>query len=106
MLAGIGLQVANPQVIRYFIDTALAGGSQQGLVYAALFFLAAALVYQGLTVAATYMGEDVGWSATNALRADLALHVLRLDMAFHNDHTPGQMIERIDGDVAQLAIFF
>jgi ATP-binding cassette subfamily B protein len=106
MLAGIGLQVANPQIIRYFIDTALAGGSQQGLVYAALIFLAFAITTQALAVAATYVGEDVGWSATNALRADLALHVLRLDMAYHNDHTPGELIERIDGDVANLAIFF
>ena len=46
MLAGIALQVANPQIIRYFIDTALAGGSQQGLVYAALIFLAFALTTQ------------------------------------------------------------
>ncbi len=106
MLTGIGLQVANPQIIRYFIDTALAGGAQQGLVYAALIFLVFALTTQALAVAATYVGEDVGWSATNALRADLALHVLRLDMAFHNDHTPGELIERIDGDVANLAIFF
>lgn len=34
------------------------------------------------------------------------LHCLRLDMSFHNERTPGQMIERIDGDVANLAIFF
>ena len=106
MLAGIALQVANPQIIRYFIDTALAGGSQPGLVYAALIFLAFALTTQALAVAATYVGEDVGWSATNALRADLARHALRLDMAYHNDHTPGELIERIDGDVANLAIFF
>src|SRR5215831_10246184 len=106
MLAGIGLQVANPQIIRYFLDTALAGGSQQALVLAALVFLGFAIVTQALAVAATYVGEDVGWSATNALRADLALHVLRLDMGYHNDHTPGELIERIDGDVANLAIFF
>jgi len=106
MLAGIGLQVANPQLIRYFLDTALAGGSQQSLVYAALSFLGFALLTQALSVAATYIGEDVGWSATNDLRADLALHVLRLDMAYHNEHTPGELIERIDGDVANLAIFF
>jgi len=106
MLAGIGLQVANPQIIRYFIDTALAGGSQQGLVYAALIFLAFAITTQALNVAAIYVGEDLGWSATNALRADLARHALGLDMVYHNDHTPGELIERIDGDVANLAIFF
>ena len=27
-------------------------------------------------------------------RADLALHCMRLDMSFHNDRTPGQMIDQ------------
>jgi ATP-binding cassette subfamily B protein len=36
----------------------------------------------------TYLGENVAWTATNALRAELAEHALNLDMKFHNDHTP------------------
>jgi ATP-binding cassette subfamily B protein len=42
----------------------------------------------------------------NALRADLALHCLHLDMSFHKTHTPGELIERIDSDVTRLANFF
>lgn len=110
ILATIGLQLVNPQIIRYFIDTALAAGSggaqTQNLVEAALTFLVAALLLQGLSVAAIYVGEDVGWRTTNQLRADLAHHCLRLDMSFHNSHTPGEMIERLDGDVSEIAIFF
>jgi ABC-type multidrug transport system fused ATPase/permease subunit len=106
VLGSIGLQLLNPQIVRYFIDTSLAGGAQSSLVMAALGFLGAALLLQIVEVASTYLGEDVGWSATNRLRADLMLHCLRLDMSFHNERTPGQMIERIDGDVANLAIFF
>jgi ABC-type multidrug transport system fused ATPase/permease subunit len=48
----------------------------------------------------------VSWKATNRLRSDLALHVLRLDLPFHKKRTPGEIIERIDGDVSQLANFF
>jgi len=106
IFSGIGLQLVNPQIIRYFIDTALKGDKPESLIYAGVTFLGSAMGLQVLTVAATYVGEDVGWTATNALRADLALHCLRLDMTFHNDRTPGQMIERIDGDVADIAIFF
>lgn len=106
----IALQLVNPQIIRYFIDAALATGSGAAqsapLALAALTFLAATLLLQGLTIAATYVGEDVGWRATNQLRNDLARHCLRLDMRFHNQHTPGEMIERLDGDVAEIAIFF
>jgi ATP-binding cassette subfamily B protein/ATP-binding cassette subfamily C protein len=106
MLAGIGLQVANPQIIRYFLDTAQSSSDIQPLLVAGGLFLLFALLLQITTVTATYVSEDIGWTATNQLRADLALHCLELDMSFHNDRTPGQMIERIDGDVANLAIFF
>lgn len=106
IFAGIGLQLVNPQFIRYFIDTAVSTSQIQPLYLAALIFLGASLLIQGIGVAATYVGEDVGWQSTNHLRADLARHCLHLDMSFHNNHTPGEMIERIDGDVADIAIFF
>ncbi len=65
-----------------------------------------ALAGQGLAVAETYVAENVSWAATNALRADLVAHLLRLDATFHTAHTPGELIERVDGDVATLARFF
>src|SRR5919197_4715210 len=58
------------------------------------------------SVAATYFSEGVGWAATNALREDLMDHCLRLDLSFHKARTPGELIERIDGDVTALANFF
>ncbi len=59
-----------------------------------------------MAVAETYVAENVSWVATNALRADLVAHLLRLDATFHTAHTPGELIERVDGDVATLARFF
>jgi ABC-type multidrug transport system fused ATPase/permease subunit len=59
-----------------------------------------------VTVLASYIGENVAWTATNALRIDLAAHCLNLDLSFHNAHTPGEMIERVDGDINNLANFF
>jgi len=110
LLGSIGLQLLNPQIIRFFIDTSQgpegASGPQQTLVAAALLFLGLALAQRVAGVATTYVGENVGWQATNALRADLALHCLRLDMQFHQRRTPGELIERIDGDVTALANFF
>lgn len=100
------LQLANPQIVRFFIDTAAAGGALDSLIGAASIFLGIALLTQLLRVLATYLGENVGWTATNNLRVDLALHCLRLDMAFHKTRTPGEMIERIDGDVDALSRFF
>jgi ABC-type multidrug transport system fused ATPase/permease subunit len=106
LLSSIGLQLLNPQVIRYFIDTAQAGGASSALLAAALIFIAAGLVQRACAFGAFYTGEVVGWAATNALRHDLARHCLRLDMPFHKRHTPGELIERIDGDVTTLSDFF
>jgi ATP-binding cassette, subfamily B, bacterial len=106
LLAGTALQLINPQVIRYFLDTAQSGGSLNSLYLAAATFIGFAILQQGLSLAANYTSQRVGWSATNRLRADLALHCLRLDMPFHKQRTPGELIERIDGDVTSLANFF
>ncbi|MEO7910962.1 MAG: ABC transporter ATP-binding protein [Roseiflexaceae bacterium] len=105
VLSSIGLQLLNPQVIRYFIDTAEAGGADSLLLLAAAVFIVAGLVQRAIAFGALYVGENVAWTATNALRADLARHCLRLDMAFHKAHTPGELIERIDGDVSALDDF-
>lgn len=106
LFGGIACQAANPQLIRAFIDRATGGGSLGGLLTLAGGFTALAVSHQILNVAATYLAEQVGWRATNELRADLAEHVLRLDMGFHKQHTPGELIERIDGDVTTLSEFF
>ena len=106
ILTNIGLQLVNPQIMRYFIDEAVAGGPLGTLVAAAVLFIAVALVQQVIGVVATYTSGQVGWNATNALRSDLARHALSLDMQFHNSNTPGEMIERIDGDAQTLGGFF
>jgi ATP-binding cassette subfamily B protein len=106
IVGSIAIQLVNPQIMRSFIDTAQAGGPTEVLLRAALLFLVLALVQQIVSVLAAYVSENVAWTATNALRADLAEHCLRLDMSFHNARTPGEMIERLDGDVTTLSNFF
>ena len=106
LFSSIGLQLVNPGILRRFLDSAQAGGAMPGLIHLALLFLGIALIQQVVSVAGVYAGERLGWTATNALRADLAEHCLRLDLSFHNAHTPGEMIERIDGDVSALTNFF
>ena len=105
LLASIGLQIVVPLILRRFIDSALAGGAVAGLVTAGVAYLVAGVANQFLSAGATYLGADIGWTATNALREDLTEHLLGLDMGYHNDTTPGEMIERVDGDVTAVANF-
>jgi ATP-binding cassette subfamily B protein len=63
------------------------------------------LLTQPATSLASYIGEDVGWNTTNRLRMDLAEHCLNLDLAFFKNHSSGEMVERVEGDVATLLTF-
>ena len=106
LLGSIALQVVAPQAVRWFIDAVGSDAPADELTRLGLLFVGAVLVAQLLRIGAAYVGETVGWTATNALRADLMAHCLRLDLGFHKRHTPGQLIERIDGDVTHMANFF
>jgi ATP-binding cassette subfamily B protein len=106
LFINIGLQIYNPQIMRRFIDSAMAGGEARLLTGLALTFIGIAVGYQLLGVLVVYITENLGWATTNDLRLDLSRYCLGLDMSFHAAHTPGEMIERIDGDVMALSNFF
>ncbi|HEX6540962.1 MAG TPA: ABC transporter ATP-binding protein [Ktedonobacterales bacterium] len=106
LCATICVQVAAPLVASRFIDQATSGGAMRELIVLALLTMGLALAQQGVAIAETYVAENISWAATNALRVDLVAHLLRLDASFHSARTSGELIERVDGDVATLAHFF
>jgi ATP-binding cassette, subfamily B, bacterial len=106
LFASIGLQLINPQIIRAFIDATQAGSQLSALLLVAGAFIVLSVVQRVVAFFSAWVATATGWNATNALREDLALHCLQLDMPFHKTHTPGELIERIDDDVTALANFF
>jgi ATP-binding cassette subfamily B protein/ATP-binding cassette subfamily C protein len=106
LLSGIALQLINPQILGYFIDAVASSSYNSKLYFAALIFITVALLTQVFTVTATYLSENVAWIATNALRSDLVTHCLSLEFSFYKSRTPGELIERVDGDVNALSRFF
>ncbi|HYF75775.1 MAG TPA: ABC transporter ATP-binding protein [Symbiobacteriaceae bacterium] len=106
LAGGISLQLYNPQILRRFLDAATSGADTGALAVQAVLFIVLALFNQLITALARYVGEQVSWTATNDLRADLAAHCLKLDLSFHKSRTPGEMVERIDGDITALSNFF
>ncbi len=105
LLGSIGLQLLIPLILRDFIDAAMVGSAVAGLTAAGVAYLVAGILNQLLDAFASYLGTDIGWSATNQLREDLTSHLFTLDMGFHNETTPGEMIERVDGDVTAISEF-
>ena len=63
LLVNVGLQLLGPQVLRYFIDTILAGGATIALILAALIYVVITLADNGVSIATTYLSETVAWTA-------------------------------------------
>jgi ABC-type multidrug transport system fused ATPase/permease subunit len=106
LFGGLALSLINPQFLSGFIDAVINGSAMQTLVVLALLYLGVAVLKQVVTVVETYVAENLSLLATNRLRADLMRHCLQLDLDFHTVHTPGELIERVDGDVKNLNEFF
>ena len=66
LFIGIGLELGNPQILRAFIDSAVGGAEINQLLAIGLVFLLVALATQVVTVAETYVAENLGLTATNA----------------------------------------
>ncbi len=114
LFLSIALQLVNPQIIRYYIDTfqLLEDGflsislTNKRLIEAAALYVIIALLQQSIHVTSIYISQNLAWKSTNKMRVDFTQHCINLDMTFHNEHSPGEMIERIDGDITNLSEFF
>ena len=100
------LQIVNPQIIKRFIDAALLNNNDAILIKMAFLYMGIAVIQQLFSIVTTYLSQKIGWNATNSLREDLMEHCLKLDMQFHKEKRPGELIEIIDGDVNILFNFF
>ncbi len=102
VLSDLVLQLGLPRVVQTFIDSAIGGGELRFLVWIGVLYLAVAIGQNLTLVGRQYVAQNIGLIATNQMRTDLTQHCLQLDMSFHNARTPGEMIERVDGDVSKL----
>ncbi|MFV9506986.1 MAG: ABC transporter ATP-binding protein [Oscillochloridaceae bacterium umkhey_bin13] len=101
----LGLQLGLPRVVQTFIDQAIGGSTLQVLIGLGLLYLGVAISQNLILVGWQYVAQNIGLLATNQIRADLTRHCLQLDLSFHNARTPGELIERVDGDVGKLEHF-
>ncbi|MCM3393133.1 ABC transporter ATP-binding protein [Cytobacillus oceanisediminis] len=100
------LQLWTPQLLKDFIDSIKAMDDKSPLIKIGMIYVGASIGIQLISIGSTFLGEKIGWSATNNLRRDLIKHCISLDIEFHKQIKPGELVERIDGDTNQLANFF
>jgi ABC-type multidrug transport system fused ATPase/permease subunit len=97
--------VAGPLLLGDAIDEALQGGAAVDVVVPAATFLAVTLGGDLLQVLVTWWSVRLAWRVGNRLRLDLARHALGLDLEWHSRHSPGLLIERLDGDIEAIVKF-
>jgi ABC-type multidrug transport system fused ATPase/permease subunit len=106
LFTAMGLRLLTPWLLGSFVDAARTGRPLRALTNIAAAYVAAALVAEALQLLVVRGSVGIAWRAGNRLRERLAARALRLDLAWHGRHSPGQLIERIDGDVDALVRFF
>jgi ATP-binding cassette subfamily B protein len=99
------LSLAGPVVVRRIVDEAAAGTTTETIVRLAVLFLVIAVAIQIVTVVVAWYATVAAWRTTNSLRMRMTRHVIGLDHEFHRRHTPGELIQRVDGDVTSVSDF-
>ena len=102
---GAALALTGPLIVREVVDRATAGTTSGEITELAIAFLVVALLTQLLAVIVVQFATVSAWRTTNGLRLQLTDHVLGLDHEFHRKHTPGELIQRVDGDVTAVSDF-
>jgi ABC-type multidrug transport system fused ATPase/permease subunit len=105
VVASNALVLAGPIILRSLIDAAAAGAQRGHLTWLAVAFLVVAVLAQAIALLVSWLATSSAWRTANDLRLRLAEHVLRLDHGFHRSHRPGELIQRIDGDVTSVSDF-
>ncbi len=103
LLVATALPLIGPQITRAIVDGARSGDPTGTLVGLAALYLGVAVAGQAATVGTAFIASRQAWDSTNRLRERLADHALHLDLSYHGRRSPGEMIERVDGDVVALA---
>ena len=99
------LTIAGPLVVRAIVDRADRGSTAAELARLALVYLFLAIAAQAVSVLVVWFATVTAWRTTNEIRMRMARHVLGLDHEFHRSHTPGELIQRVDGDVTSVSDF-
>ena len=105
LVVAMVLPLAGPVLIGWFVNAALAGEPATHLAALGALFLVCTLTGDALQLVVTWYSVRLAWRVGNRLRVDLCRHALGLDLDWHGDHSAGQLIERIDGDIDAVTRF-
>jgi ATP-binding cassette subfamily B protein len=99
LFASTGFGLANPLVLRYAIDTGIAGGSESALVRSAVLILALHIGAGIFAYFQAYLSEYLSQHVAYDLRNALYNRIQSLSFSFHDKAQTGQLMSRVTADV-------
>ncbi len=99
------IPLATSLILARFVRLAVAGSPGSQLAKLAIAYTVLGFLASGMTVLVTWRATIAAWGITNSLRHDLADYVLKADLGFHRDRTPGELVTRVDADITSMTEF-
>lgn len=96
------LPILAPHYTRRFVDEAIAGAGFHHLSKLAVTYVVLAVGGLAARSVTGWLANGAAWDGTNRLRERAAAHALALGLPYLSRHSPGELIERIDGDVVAI----
>ena len=99
------IPLATSLILARFVRLAAAGAPGSQLAKLAIAYTVLGFLASGMTILVTWRATIAAWAITNSLRHDLADYVLKADLGFHRDRTPGELVTRVDADITSMTEF-
>lgn len=106
ILAGAGLELVPPMVLKQIVDAHLTPGIPDGLWLLAFIYLASVAGVQGLSFLTNYLTALTAQGALNELRIRLYRHLQRLPIRYYDQNPLGDIISRCTADVDTVDTLF
>ncbi len=90
-------------MMKPMFDDVFVGGNSDALVWVGLAVMAIFFVRAVASVVQKVLLTRVSQMSMGDIRQDLLEHLMRLDPGFHQEHGPGYLIQRVEGDVNAIA---
>ena len=103
MLAGTGLSLLTPYLIKVAIDQAIGGHNLLLLFQVSGLTTLAFVALFGAAAAQSYLLGWVGQRALTDIRADLFRHLHRLSLSYYDTHIVGVVVSRVINDVETIS---
>lgn len=101
-LAGAGIGLISPMMIRYIMDELLPNGisAEMAITAGGLFAIYAANYFLNFKV--EYLGRGMGAKIEFAMREKLFRHLLRMGYSFYDNAKSGQLLSRLVNDISEV----